>query len=446
MVDPAPHLPPHGPDEPAVDAPPGANVGAPARAPVHAAREALRLPPFRLLLGSQFAVGMTQPMLFFTQGWYVNTAAPAGQEVLYLGGVGAARGVAFLLYVLLGGAIADRFPRRTVVILSHLATAGMILLIGSLLFVPAIREGEGATLPIMIALFATFGLTMGQDMPTRTSMVRDAVPERLLTTAIPLFQMSLSFAFLFAAPFAGWAIEHLGIPQTYLLAVAGPLAVLLLVRQLPRNIAAADPEASQSSILRNLADGLAVLRERPEVRWTVFLTWASQMFGLSVMGILIAAWVRDILGLDAAGWGLMALFWGVGNIVATAALTARGPLRHKGALFLSSAALFGVAVLGFSLSRTVVPAFFFNGLAGVGFMLVTTLGLAIVQTTVPNRLLGRVTGLLYLGLGLMQVSGLLLGVAAVFVGIERMYVAAGVSMLAITALVALRQRPLRDVD
>ena len=60
-----------------------------------------------------------------------------------------------------------------------------------------------------------------------------------------------------------------------------------------------------------------------------------------------------------------------------------------------------------------------NTLAGLGFMSMTVTGLAIVQTTTPNRLLGRVTGLLLLGGGLMQVTGLGVGLLAGAIGIRR---------------------------
>jgi MFS family permease len=410
-----------------------------------AAGEALRLSPFRVLLWTQVATGLTQPLLFFAQGWYVNSVAPEGNQTIYLGLLGASRGIVFLLYVTVGGAMADRFPRITVLRASHVLGFVLIVMIDALLWVPMIGSGAGMALPLMIALFASFGLIMAQDVPTRTSMARETLPDHVAGGGIALFQMAQAAMLLFSAPFAGWAIMRLGIPTTYLLAAAGPLLVFLLSYRLPRALAA-DPEASSTSLVANIRDGFRVLRDQPALRWTVFLTWISTAAGLSVMGVIVAAWVSDVLRLDAAGWGYMAFFWGAGSIVSSVYMTARGFGRRRGPVFLGTSLLFGVAVLGFALSRSVPLAFAFNGLAGLAFMAFNISGLGIVQALTPNRYLGRVTGLLLLGFGLMQVIALGVGILARFVGIEVVYVGAGLTMIAATLLVALLQRPLRTLD
>jgi len=409
-------------------------------------QQALRLREYRLLLGTQLAVGLTQPLLFFTQGWYVTTAAPDGEAVIYLGALGASRGLAFLAYVLFGGALADRFPRRRVLIVSQFVSFLLTVAIGSLLLIPSVNRGDGLLLPIMIGLFATFGLIQGQDGPTRTSMVRDVVPEEVIASAVSFFFMIVSAALLVAAPFAGWSIEHLGIGATYLLSAVGPAVILLCARSMTSAGMAADPDARRESVWENLRGGLQVLADQPAVRWTVLLTWLSTAAGLSVMGVLIGAWVKDVLLLGAGGWGWMSLFWGLGSVISTTFLMTRPTLRHRGWLFLGACAGLGAAVLGFSLSRAIPVAFAFNGLAGVAFIVITTVGVAIVQAMVPNRLLGRVTGLLLLGGGLMQVTGLFVGILAGVIGIERTYPIAASVIIGATALVVLRQRPLRVLD
>jgi hypothetical protein len=92
----------------------------------------------------------------------------------------------------------------------------------------------------------------------------------------------------------------------------------------------------------------------------------------------------------------------------------------------------------------VLLAFAFNALVGFSHQLVLTLGTTIVQRQVPNRLLGRVTGLLMLAGGLMQITGLGAGLLAQAVGLEVLYPAAGIAILVLMATIATRQRPLRE--
>lgn len=399
---------------------------------------------FRLLLVMQLASSMRQPTLFITQAWYVNTVAPESERVVLLGLLAALRGLAFLGFVLFGGTFADRFPRVTVLTASHLIGLASVLVVGGLLLIPAVENGDGPWLWIMLVLFASFGLISAQDQPTRTAMVRDAVPEHLLSKAITQHQMMMSLGIL-AAFGAGASIEWLGFGVTYLLGGLGHLVVLLALRGISTRTAS-DPDAKRESVLSNLREGIRALRANPVVTWTVFTNWSVSALGMSVMGILVAAWISDILELGALGWGTMMVTWGVGGLVASAWLSWRGDVRHMGAWFLGAGILMGVAVLGFGLSRTVVLAFFFNGLVGMSYQLILTWGVTIVQREVPNRLLGRVTGLLLLAGGLMQIAGLGAGILARIWGIEVIYPVAGLAIIAYITLVAWRQRPLRQLD
>jgi MFS family permease len=400
---------------------------------------------FRWLLFMQFTSSMRMPTLFITQAWYVNVNAPEGQKVVLLGLLAALRGFAFLAYVLFGGTFADRFPRATVLAVSHIAGLASVLVVGGLLLIPAVDAGEGPWLWVMLLLFASFGLMTAQDQPTRTAMIRDSVPEPLLSRAITQHQMVMSLALLVAAPLVGLSIEQFGFALTYLLAGFGHATVLFAITRISKT-SASDPDAAHESVLQNLRQGVAALREDPIVRWTVFSNWALTSLGMSVMGILVAAWIREILELDASGWGFMMVFWGGGGLIASSWLSWWADLRHTGLWFLGAAAVMGLGVLGFGLSRIVILAFLFNGLVGLAYQFVLTLGVIIVQRQVPNRLLGRVMGLLLLAGGLMQIAGLIVGAIAQAIGLERVYPAAGILMLVYVALLFLRQRPLRQLD
>jgi MFS family permease len=430
------------------DLPPAATDEEP-RAPVggrDSVFAALRIHDFRMLMVTQIATGFRGPMFFITQAWYVNTAAPEDQRVVLLGALGAIRGLTFLGFVLFGGAIADRFPRRTTLLISHVIAAAMGLGVALLLFQPNVAAGESPWLAVMFVLFASFGLINGQDQPTRTAMIRDIVPDRLLTSSITLWQFGQSIALLPAALLVGLLLDNVGFGWTYLVATSGHLVTIAAALALRTRAGAADPDASGESMLANLRGGLAVMRGDTVVRWTILLNWVTTAAGLSVMGILVAAWVEDILGLDATGWGVMLVFWALGGIAGSIWLASRGDYGRMGVTYLGVALAFGVAVLGFSLSRHVAPAFLFNGLAGFGHSMVLTVGTAIIQRTTPNRVLGRVTGLLLLSGGLMQVAGLGVGLLAQWIGLEPVYMAAGVVIIAATLATAIWQPALRRLD
>ena len=82
---------------------------------------------------------------------------------------------------------------------------------------------------------------------------------------------------------------------------------------------------------------------------------------------------------------------------------------------------------------------------GFSYQLILTWGVTIVQRQVPNRLLGRVTGLLLLAGGLMQIAGLAMGAIAQVIGLTAVYPLAGAAVMFYVLLVAIKQRPLREL-
>ncbi len=404
----------------------------------------LQVHDFRLLLLMQLVTGFRQPLQFFAQAWYVNVAAPEGQRVLLLGLLASLQGVAYLGYILFGGAIADRYPRRKTLLVTHGLGFVALLLTGSVLLLPGASTGDGLWLWIMMLVFTEFSLLMAQDFPARMALVSEVVPEALRTTAVTLHWLAFSMAFLVAAPTVGWLLDEVGFAATYFVASIGHVLVILALRRLRHPGEPADPDAASQTVLDNVRTGVAYLGGAPAVRWVVIITWLSLAAGIVTMGLLVAAWIDQVLGLSAAGWGLMAMFWGVGGVLASTALAVAGEYRHKGPLFIATVCGFGLSVLGFSLTRSVAVATLFFLFTGASFQLLITLGNAIVQDAVPNRLLARVMGMLWMAQGIAQASGVVMGAVAQAVGLTVFYPAVGVFMLA-AALVALLQRPLREM-
>ena len=406
----------------------------------------LRIPAFRLICITQLATGMRMPMAFITQAWYVNTVAPESQRILLLGLLATLRGAVFLAYVVFGGAFADRYPRRAMLLISHAIAFSSTLLIGGLFFLPGASEGDGPWLWIMFALFTGFGLINAQDLPTRNAMIADAVPTSMLTSAITIFSMCLSITMLIASPITGEVIDRFGFGTTYLFAGIGHVIVIAAVLRMHAGESAADPDAAGESVLANIRTGLSRLRTDPVVRWVVIASWVSFTLGMSVMGLLIAAWTRDILGLDAAGWGVLMVAWGGGGVLASGALASRGEFGRKGPLYLAAILIFGLSVTAFGFSRGFVLAFIFNGIAGGMQQWIRILSTASLQHAVPNHVLGRVMSLLMLSQGIAQTFGLLIGAIGQWIGLEVLYPSAGIAITSFAVFLAVTQRSLRQLD
>jgi MFS family permease len=400
---------------------------------------------FRLVLATQLFSGFRGPLLWFAQAWYVNSAAPDDRRVLMLGVLATFNGVAFLGWSLFGGALADRYPRRTTLIASHLAGAVLVGTTAAVLALPGV-EGGGAWFFIVLPLFATFGLMNAQDLAARTALVADVVPARHLTSAITMNWLAMAMVMLLANFLGGTLVEAFGFGPTYAIGVVPHLVIVALLWKLRLRAGPADVNARDHSLLSNVADGIAYLRQDSAVRWTVLLMWIAVFGGMNVLWTLGAAWMHDVMGLGAAGWSRLTIFWSVGMISASTYLITRGSYRGKGRVFISAAVLYGVAVVVYAFSRS-IPL---TGVAmlggGLAFQLQQTVGTTILQTVVPRALLGRVTALLFLAPGLAQASGLPIGLIGQAVGLQVLFPIVGLVMLASGVAVAVLQRPLRTLD
>lgn len=405
----------------------------------------LRLHDFRIILLTQLFSGLRGPILWFSQAWYVNAAAPEDQRVLLLGVLATVNGLAFLGWSLFGGALADRYPRRTTLIASHLAGAVLVGITAIVLSLPGADEGGVWLIPIML-LFSTFGLMNAQDLPSRTALVSDVVPPEQLTSAVTMNWLAMALVMLVANVLGGTLVEALGFGLTYAIGVVPHLVIVALLWRLHLRAGPADVDAAGRSLLANVQDGISYLRVDPAVRWTVLLMWIAVFGGMNVLWTLGAAWMRDVMDLGPAGWSRLTVFWSAGMIGASLLLMMRGGYRGKGRLFIGAGVLYGVAVVVYAFSRSIPltgAAMFFGGLA---FQLQQTVGTAILQNVVPRSLLGRVTALLFLAQGLAQTSGLAFGLLGQVMSLELLFPIVGGAMLASAVAIAVLQRPLRALD
>ena len=190
----------------------------------------LRVRDFRVSLAIQIGSSVRQPMQFFTQTWFINTVAPADQRVAMLGLLATLQGISYLTWVLFGSAISDRVPRRTALLVTHLAGAVWLGGTALLLRIPSVVHGDGIWFWIMLVVFAEFGVMNAQDIPARTAVASETVPASMRTRAITLHWLAFAVALLVAAPSTGWLIGRIGFANIYLLAMGSHLLTALGLR------------------------------------------------------------------------------------------------------------------------------------------------------------------------------------------------------------------------
>lgn len=365
-----------------------------------------------------------------------NTMAPVAlafavlavsRSPIALGLVLAARTVPLIVFLLVGGVIADRWGRARVILGSNVIS-GVSQTIAAVLLLT-----HHAELWHLVVLSAVNGIAAAAGLPAMNALIPQLVPREQLQEANVLTSLtravlsivgpSVSAALVVSAG-AGWALALDA--ATWLVAAA-----LLVPIRIPNLTGPARP-----AMLGELRAG-----------WDFFRRTTWLWLGVAATGILNALYEGGFLtlgpvraqhtDLGADGWGLTLSVQGIGVLVATLALM-RWRLQRPMLLGMLGMALFGLpmVVLGLdsSLELVLVAAF----LSGLGIQIFSLGWQLSMQEHVPGELLSRAASYDQLGsYAAIPLGQLALGPIAAEYGLGHVLFLAGVAYVAISLLVLL---------
>jgi MFS family permease len=340
---------------------------------------ALRVPNFRIYLGAHAVASTGTWMQNIALEWLVLelSGSPAA--------VGIAMGCQFLPMLLIGmygGVIADRYPKRTVLMVTQTLNG---LLSGAL----AVLTITGHVRVEHVYLFAlAAGLVFVVDNPTRQVFVNEVVPERYVRNAIALNAAVFQTSRLVGPAVAGVMIATVGSGWAFAanaLSYLAPLAALLLIRS-------ADllPAPALERAPGQMRSALAYVAARPHVLWTIVLVGVIGTFGLKFPVVLTAMADETFAG-GAQLYGLFNVVLAVGSVAG--ALVAGGRTHPRLRTLVLAAAGFGAAQIAAALAPGLgvfLVALVAMGVVNLAFQAMAN---SSVQTWVAPEVRGRVMGL-----------------------------------------------------
>jgi MFS family permease len=362
----------------------------------------------RVLINRNYALFMAGSFVSATGSWF--QAVAVGWLVLELSNSAFVLGLAnfaqmapLLVLGSVGGALADRVERRTLVLVSQ---AGGTLALGALAMLAAAGR---ATVPLILLASLALGICNAVLWPTWSVFIKDLVGPERLREAIALNSARFNLTRVIGPALAGAVLSHFGAAVCLALGAAGMLGVLAsvwLIRLPPAN------NHRPAPWLQALREGMAFAWHHGPTRRLLLLTGAVGLIALPYQAFLPAI-ARDALaaGPDAYGALLTAVGAGAiaGALLSGARVVARQPERAMAIL----AAGTGLSLVLFASARSIwvaVPALALVGLCSIGYLSTAN---ATLQLAVPDRLVGRVMGLwVMVNAGTTPVGSLLEGALA----------------------------------
>jgi hypothetical protein len=198
----------------------------------------------------------------------------------------------------------------------------------------------------------------------------------------------------------------------------------------------------QEPFLQSLATGVQFVRRQPIVLGALTLDLFSVLFGGAVA--LLPVFAAEILHVGPEGLGVLRAAPAVGAVVMSLVLAHRPPLQRAGRTLLVSVALFGLAIIGFGLSRDFFLSIAFLALSGMADTVSVVVRSTLVQVMTPNHLLGRVAAVNAIFIGSSNELGAFeSGAAARLLGTVPSVIFGGVATLLVVAATALKVPQLR---
>jgi MFS family permease len=351
-----------------------------------------------------------------------------------VGLVGLSEALALLLLAPLGGAIADRMDRRTLLQITQSTS-----LVSSLGLTLATFTGTIQPWHIYLAVVAVSAAQTFEG-PARLALIPALVRRERVVDAFALTNPTRELAVLLGPPLAGILIATVG--PGYVYAFDALTYALLVVFLGFIHIASVAGAQRQESVWSSIFEGFKYVRERRLIWQLMSLDFSAQFF--AAYRVVLPTIARDILGVGAAGYGVLSAAPAAGAIAGSALVYRLRSFEHKGWLILGATAGYACGCIVLALVAALPVSLVAAVVIGVSDAMATTLRQVLVQVDTPDRLRGRVTAAYQIvsrggpSLGQAQMGALASALGA------PLALTLGASVtVAYTALLALRGRTIR---
>ncbi|SDB90048.1 Predicted arabinose efflux permease, MFS family [Raineyella antarctica] len=349
--------------------------------PVHAGLFAsLWLRNYRIYFFGALLSNIGLWMFRVAQDWLVLTVLTDHSSLA----LGTITGLQFLPILLLSaytGAVADRFDKRRLMMVTQ-------TLLGAVALVQAVLVVSGSVQLWHVYVLATLsGIATAFDSPARQAFVSEMVPDSHLVNAVGLNSTSFNASRLLGPGIAGLTIGAWGVgPAILFNALSYAATVIALASMDPAQLRQAPRTRGRGSVRA----GLAYVARRPDILLVLFMVFMLGTFGLNFQ-VTNALMATQVFHVGPEAFGLMGTVMAVGTL--TGALVAANRKRPRMPVLVLALAGFAVGMVGLAFAPSYVVYIVLLAFVGVCALTMMTSANATVQISTDPQMRGRVMAL-----------------------------------------------------
>ncbi|MEX2247670.1 MAG: MFS transporter [Dehalococcoidia bacterium] len=336
-----------------------------------------------------------------------------------------------------GGVIADRIDKRTLMIWAQAAVC-VLNLINTVLISMGIIEFWH-----LIVLSTLSGVAFSFNMPARQAIIPRLVPREMLMNAMSLGSSAMNATRIVAPAIGGGLIPLIGIGGGFAVLTAMYALSVVLTLGLPKVPPAA--REVRVTFFRDFAEGFSYIRSNRLVLGLLLLGTVPMIFAMPYQ-TLMPALAKDTWGMGSGGLGMLQAVSGVGGLAGGLLVANMDNYPHKGRVMLIGAMAMGAFLIAFALSPWFLGALPLLALVGLASMIFMTVNNTVITSIIPDEVRGRVMSVMMMSFGLMPFGAVPAGIAAESLGVPVVVAAGGVLLMVTVAAAYLMFPQFRTLD
>lgn len=333
------------------------------------------------------------------------------------------------LFSIFGGIAADRYDRYKVIKITQITSMAQAVLLAVLVF-----TGHTVVWAILV-LSVILGVINAFDVPARQALVHEVVADPAdLPNALSLTTAMASLAQLLGPALSGIVLNAFGAAVCFLINAAsfGGVIVSLLLMKLPAH----QLKKSGKNMITDSVEGFRYLKKAPDIGLVILMLAVVSLLVLPYNTVL-PVFAKVIFKGNAATFGYITSFVGVGAVIGTIFLASRKPDAPLKMILLLSTIVIGLGLIGFSQVKSFPVAMFFAAMTGFGGVAQFTVCNIFVQSRSAPEMRGRAISILLMAIfGMLPVGSLLVGFVSQHIGAPATVLGQGIIALIVALIFA----------
>ena len=381
-------------------------------------------------------------MQIVAQNWLVLSLT---HSAFFLGLDAFLQQLPIILFSLVGGVLADRLDRRRTLIMSQYIQMATSATLAALMYFHVVQIWHILTLSFITGVAQSFG------GPAYQALIPSLVDKKDLPNAVALNSIQFNVArvlgpLLFAATLAAFTNWGYNEPQAMNACFAlNSLSFVVVVNTLMALRVKHIPPANSKGMRHELAIGLTYVRDQGTLVGLTILAAATTFLGFAVLTFL-PIFAQQVFKEGASTYSHLMAYSGAGSIIGALMVAWLGKFKRMGLTALVMQIVYGLLIIAFAISRSLVLSEFLLFLTGFALMMVFSTVTSLVQLIAPNEMRGRVMSIYMLAFrGGMPLGSLVSGWVATLTSAPTVLILNGILLSIVAAWFLLNNRGVREL-